>query len=90
MGTAGDSGPRKPDFDNGFKSDMSNSECVLLSQGNLKSMCLGQYFGRFVGSLVAEVLCGHLDFSLGEDPIVKKADGPCPLRVFSLVQVDRK
>lgn len=60
-----------------------------LSRGHLKGMCMGLSFGGFVGSLVAEVLCGHVS-SLGGDIIVNKADGPCHLKAFSLVQGGRK
>lgn len=61
----------------------------LLSRGNLKGICMSLSFGGFVGSLVAEVLCG-LASSLGGDIIVNKADRSCHLRAFGLVQGGRK
>lgn len=65
-------------------------DLFLLSWGNLKSMCLGQSFEVFGGSLGAEVLCSMLAPFLGEDTIVEKAGRSRHLRVFGLVQGDGK
>lgn len=81
--------PGQPDLKNGSRVTCRRMDVSLLSRDNLKGVCMGLSFGGFVGSLVAEVLCGHVS-SLGGDILLNKADGPCHLRAFRLVQGGRQ